>query len=495
MMTSSPLYGTDQSRRLVTFIFVAAALGLRMFHLETQSLWNDEMFSLDVARQSLGDIQPALVANFHHPPLFFFLAHLSIQWFGATVWALRLPSAIAGAVTVGLVFSATDQFSSRLSALAAGVLCLISPFHLAYSQEGRPYALAALLALLSCLSFLFLLQDGTLRRKIGYVLFTIALLYTHHWGIFVLATQCLLVIVWHRRELWKQFLYFEFVAVIAVLYIPEMLALRQQTLDSVPVQWFWSAPPNAPEIYHLATAFSGTYFNMASSIFELPVFFQIIGALALAYLLTLPMREFWKRKGSYELHLLALCLCGTLLIPFLISFFKPEVFLWYRYTVIVFPLLCVTMGGTLHASGMGRNTIVAAVCIGVVVTAGLFGDTVYYSWDKSNGKDVAAYVERVTDDGVRMVIRPKEFAPILNYYYKGTAVQYDEAYLESPLGKIVDTASAFAYVSLDVPNLIRDYMNGHFVKLDERRFPGEAHLGILVDVYKQPPDVDSTGSE
>ncbi|HUL43888.1 MAG TPA: glycosyltransferase family 39 protein [Bacteroidota bacterium] len=495
MMPSTSLNGIDQSRRLVTLLFIAAALALRMYHLEAQSLWNDEMFSLDVARQSLADIQPVLVANYHHPPLFFYLAHLSIQWFGATAWALRLPSAIAGALTVGLVFSATDQISSRLSGLAAGAFCLLSPFHLAYSQEGRPYALAALLALLSCVSFLFLLRDGSIGRKVGYVLSTLALLYTHHWGIFVLATQCLLVIAWHRRELWKQLRYFELVAIIVILYIPEFLALRRQTLESAPIQWFWSTPPSPQELYRLATAFSGTYFNMASSVFELPVVLQILAALALIYLLTLPLREFWKHRGSHPIHLITLCLGGTLLIPFVISFIKPEIFLWYRYTVIVFPLLCVTIGGALHASRMGRNTIVAAVCIGIALVAGIIGDSTYYSWEKSNAKEVAAFVEQVTNDGVPVVIRPKEFAPLLNYYYKGKATQYDEAYLESPLGKIVDTIPTFAYVSLDVPNLIRNYMNGHFVKLNERHFPGKAHMGILVDVYKQPPDTDSTQSE
>ncbi len=69
-------------------------------------------------------------------------------------------------------------------------------------------------------------------------------------------------------------------------------------------------------------------------------------------------------------------------------------------------------------------------------------------------------------------------------------MQYDEAYLTGELGAIVDTARGFVYVSLDVPNGIRDYMDGHFVKTAEARFPGEAHLGIVVGAYRQPPDPD-----
>ncbi len=71
----------------------------------------------------------------------------------------------------------------------------------------------------------------------------------------------------------------------------------------------------------------------------------------------------------------------------------------------------------------------------------------------------------------------------------------DETYLDQPLGEIVDTAAAFVYVSLDVPNPIRDYMDGHFVKVEERRFPGEAHLGMVVGLYRQRPDPDDEQEE
>jgi len=67
-------------------------------------------------------------------------------------------------------------------------------------------------------------------------------------------------------------------------------------------------------------------------------------------------------------------------------------------------------------------------------------------------------------------------------------VEMDEAYLDTQMGDIVDTAGNFIYVSLDVPNPIRDYMDGHFDKTLEKVFAGTAHMGIIVDVYRQKPD-------
>jgi len=79
-------------------------------------------------------------------------------------------------------------------------------------------------------------------------------------------------------------------------------------------------------------------------------------------------------------------------------------------------------------------------------------------------------------------------ARMLDYYYSGNAVEVDEAYLDTRLGEIVDTTDAFIYVSLDVTNPIRDYMDGHFDKTSEKVFEGRAHMGIVVDVYRQKPD-------
>jgi len=194
------------------------------------------------------------------------------------------------------------------------------------------------------------------------------------------------------------------------------------------------------------------------------------------------------RAASINLRAGVIVLCGTLGIPLAISFVRPEIFLWYRYTVIVFPLFCFCAGALAAAA---RWKVVMNVALSTLVLLGLYGTVRYFSWSKSNVKDVAASVERAVDGGVQTIIRPKYFAPMLNYYYRGDACQLDEAYLDSPLGGILDTTSSFVYVSLDVPNEIRDYMDKYFDKITENRFPGEAHMGMVVGVYRQKPVQDN----
>jgi hypothetical protein len=33
-------------------------------------------------------------------------------------------------------------------------------------------------------------------------------------------------------------------------------------------------------------------------------------------------------------------------------------------------------------------------------------------------------------------------------------------------------------------------MDGHFDKIAERRFPGEANMGMIVGLYKQKPEIE-----
>ncbi len=485
------------ARHLVFALLLAGAAALLRFHrLEFQSLWNDEMFSFDVALSPFGDIASTLASQYHHPPLFFYIVHVVLKLFGPTAAALRSVSALSGSLTVGLAYLLAHRLFGSRAGLLAALLLLVAPFHLAYSQEGRPYALAAFLAVASCYTLFRAVTDGEMIWIPLYGVATLALLYTHHWGLFVLASEIAAVFLVsgiHPREkvvlaiLWL---------VMVILYVPGALTLHKQMAASDAAGWFWVRPPSPAEAVRLLTAFSGTSFALASSVFRLPAGIQVLGGLALAlcFLGTIVMLI---RSRSDGMMILLTVFNGTLLIPFAISFFKPEVFLWYRYTVIPFPLLSVLIAGTVFgrreswegSAGEVWRTLAGAAAT-VLVFCGLWGTLEYFTWQKSNARDVASYVGTVASaDTVKIVIRPRAFAPLLNYYYKGDATQYDEAYLNTPLGDLVDTASSFIYISLDVPNEIRDYMDGHFEKVASRRFPGEAHMGMVVGVYRQKPEM------
>jgi len=466
-------------------VLTMAAGALRFHNLDGQSIWNDEMFSIEVARQSFRDIQPLLVSHFHHPPLFFYLLHAVIVILGESVWTLRLIPAIFGTLTIGALYSIVASRWGWKSGAVSSLLCCFSPFHVAYSQEGRPYALAAFLALLSSHFFLKIIEGKKTGAYAGYLLSTIALLYTHHWGLFLLAAQGIVLLFDFFTARRMGSIPLMAAGIAALCYIPGIPALLHQATPAGPGEWWWAESPTLNEMAGLSGAFSGTYFKMGSSLFTTPSSMQIAGGACVLVLFFLAIDQLLVIRDDATNRYLVLLTAGTLFIPFCLSFFRPEIFLWYRYTVIVYPLACAVTGALTSATRRGSPALACAMILIVLGAAGIFS---YSTWEKSNIKAVASYLSELTMNNRMLLIRPPYMAQMLNYYYSGNAVEMDEEYLDTRLGEIVDTAGTIIYVSLDVPNPIRDYMDEHFDRSSEKVFPGTAHMGVIVDVYRQKPD-------
>jgi hypothetical protein len=109
----------------------------------------------------------------------------------------------------------------------------------------------------------------------------------------------------------------------------------------------------------------------------------------------------------------------------------------------------------------------------------------YYHWEKANAKSVAAFVETVASERTDLVIRPSYFQELFNYYYHGKAQQADEGPFDSTIAPAIRTVDRFVLITLDIPNEVREYIDAHFEKVVERKFPGEAHMGVVVGAYRK----------
>ncbi|UJX42599.1 glycosyltransferase family 39 protein [Desulfovibrio sp. JY] len=163
-------------------------LWLRLYALDVVGLWWDEFVTLGRASWPLRDMLPSLafegpsdVSLDSSPPLFHLLVHASLIFFPATDWAVKLPSVIAGTLTIPVVWLLGRRLFSKTTAMAAATLCALSLFHIHYSREARPYALYLLFALLG-LYFLSRALAATGRRRdwIGFALANILMFYASY---------------------------------------------------------------------------------------------------------------------------------------------------------------------------------------------------------------------------------------------------------------------------------------------------------------------------
>ncbi len=138
------------------------ALFLRFDGLAEPSLWYDEVLHVNRAREAMSGATSwwgwftGLPVDRENGPLYYALQVLSLH-FAEGEFGVRLAPAIAGLFGVlGLGLAATATTRNRWIGLAAALLIAVSPLHVYYSREGRPYSAvmlgAAVLILLALLA-------------------------------------------------------------------------------------------------------------------------------------------------------------------------------------------------------------------------------------------------------------------------------------------------------------------------------------------------------
>ncbi|MEF3274350.1 MAG: glycosyltransferase family 39 protein [Chloroflexus sp.] len=133
---------------LIAFIGASA---LRLYRLDAQSLWLDEGSSWTMAMQPWPVLLYDLVLPNAAYPLYHLLLKGWISLVGASEWMLRLPSVLAGALSVPLLALAartavTESDQRNVVAVTAACIGLISPFAIWYAQEAKVYALVLLVS-------------------------------------------------------------------------------------------------------------------------------------------------------------------------------------------------------------------------------------------------------------------------------------------------------------------------------------------------------------
>ncbi len=181
------------------YLILLAALGIRLTGLN-QSLWLDEAINVLYAQilPLSGYITSYTLGDFH-PPGWFAILWIWTHLFGFSEIIIRLPSVIFGVLTVYLTYLIGKKISEKIGLISATLLCF-SPLHLYYSQESRPYALAALSI---TLSFYFLIHFLG-KIKLGYLFYGLALgtvFYSDYVAYLAIPTQAIYVLVYKKRLL------------------------------------------------------------------------------------------------------------------------------------------------------------------------------------------------------------------------------------------------------------------------------------------------------
>ena len=160
-------------------LLLITSVGLRVYRLNTYSLWLDETIQYQVATLPLKKMLCNLPYDWLVLPVL--LTKLQILAnFDADAWQLRLPYVCFGTATVFAIFLLAGEMFNRRIAWLTAFLAAIWPRLIEYSQEMRSYILFVLLASTSGFALLRALRTNQTRY---WSLFAVAAtfeLYVHH---------------------------------------------------------------------------------------------------------------------------------------------------------------------------------------------------------------------------------------------------------------------------------------------------------------------------
>ena len=211
-------------------LIVAAVAALAAaWQIDHKPIWLDEAVSWDMASRPPADLAAKTAADIH-PPLYYLALAAWSRAFGDSLSGLRSLSAVATIGSALLLLLIGRRWLSRPAALFAALAYAVSPHTIYFAQEARMYALAALLVLVTTLSYRRWLESGGTRSGdlVTYGLAAAAAMYTHYatsLALGAIAAHLLLVYRPGRRALMR-WLVANLGA--ALLYVPWMATAAAQ---------------------------------------------------------------------------------------------------------------------------------------------------------------------------------------------------------------------------------------------------------------------------
>ncbi|MEU5782949.1 glycosyltransferase family 39 protein [Micromonospora lupini] len=190
----------EHLRRLPVWLPPALlTLAVTLTGLGSAQLWRDELATWSAATRSPDDLARLAGTIDAATGPYYLLMHVWTTVFGDSTIALRAPAVLAMTVAAGLLAVLGARLVDRRAGLFAGLLFAVLPGTSRYGQEARPYALAAMLAVLATLLLVTALRRPSWARWAGYAAAVAALGLTHLIALTLLTAHALVVLVtwWH----------------------------------------------------------------------------------------------------------------------------------------------------------------------------------------------------------------------------------------------------------------------------------------------------------
>ena len=405
---------TGVSKRWLYLLpIVALALAVRVYDLDRNGLWYDELQSVTHAILPISDLIRIVAAHDPHPPLYYIQLHAWLQLSQSDVW-VRLNAVFLSLLTLISVYAITRRVFTERAALLASLFFAVSPYAVYHGQEARMYTWLMLLAVW-CWYFNheYLLRRPAPLLAVGMVATSIAALYSHGTGFILLsAIYAYAALSLVRRRIDRSTL-----VRWSVLQASIILALLPWLLHAYAIRSF----PGHMAVPTLVTIPETLWMLLFGYTTAPATWFQVTCVLLLFAVIALGTAG-GKRRQSFAPSLILGPMLAVAAISYLIS---P---IWYHRTLaFITPFLCIALALGLtptkpdarpHYAPLRwlRRGLGAAVLAGYLVAL-LVQHTTYMR--EPVPKAAALYVKTQMDPGEIVYVPKQRFFWAVSWYLGG----------------------------------------------------------------------------
>ncbi len=419
--------------------------GLRLAILDRWSLWEDEFFTL-LSRGPAPLPDLLVAAGDPHPPLYFLLVRVTLGVFGPDPTPLRLLSVVLSLGTIVVVFQFGRSVFDARTGLVAALLIAVSTVHIHFGRTIRMYSLFTFVAGLSWYGYVALRTDEQCfdwlpqpgrTPTILYTLSTLAMLYTHVFGLFVLVSQhayrWITTTGLVPRDRW-----YRLQAVIFAGFVPWLVVLLIQLRETimgsngVAIRWI---PSPSYGLFRETLLFHAGYPNvypvLATSETTLVAVIAISFVFNVALVFSVLTYDIgdgptYYFVGGRQAGMFAIFLLSVVCVPFILSFMLP-IFV-PRYTLAAgIPLVILVARGLVNVPERHwRLALLGVLLVGSAVTTAAYAT----SPSQEDWRGVAAHVQAESAPGDLLVVQPPRIEDNLDFY--GRALPADRYALPEP---------------------------------------------------------------
>jgi mannosyltransferase len=181
---------------LLSILVAAIALAFNLYRLGTPSIWFDEAFSVELARQPLPQLWHIIWGPEPNMELYYLFLHFWLSLTGflglhPNEFVVRLPSAIFAALSSVMVFLLGRRFLGLTAAIVGAGIYILNNLQLTYAQQTRAYSLQLLLICIAWYALFMILSQQPHHKRwwACYIAATTLAIYAHLFTLVILLAQ------------------------------------------------------------------------------------------------------------------------------------------------------------------------------------------------------------------------------------------------------------------------------------------------------------------